>query len=423
MLTMIDAMGYRCLRDLRQALRPLQVLVGPNASGKTTFLDVVGFLSLVVSEGLEAAVERHTANPLDLVWSKSGSGFSLAIEAMLPDAARAYLHARDWDTVRYEVGVAVRPELEIESERLLVFRGLPAQQGTLEMFPAPPGRRAEPFALRLRQGAGRTVVNKVPGGNDNFYSETYKEAGKGWSVSYKLGRRRSALGNLPEDEEQFPAATWFKRLLETGVQTLMLNSLLLRRASPPGQGRGFKTDGSNLPWVVHRLELAASTSGAFASRLSDWVAHLRTALPDLETVRTVEREDDRHRYLVLRYRSGIEVPSWMASDGTLRLLALTLPAYVPELDGIFLVEEPENGIHPRAVETMFQSLSSVLGAQVLIATHSPIVLNLVDPKDVLCFAKDGDGATSVVSGERHPVLAGWRRETALGDLLAAGVLG
>ena len=92
----------------------------------------------------------------------------------------------------------------------------------------------------------------------------------------------------------------------------------------------------------------------------------------------------------------------MASDGTLRLLALTLPAYVPELDGIFLVEEPENGIHPRAVETMFQSLSSVLGAQVLIATHSPIVLNLVDPKDVLCFAKDGDGATSVVSGERHP---------------------
>ena len=42
------------------------------------------------------------------------------------------------------------------------------------------------------------------------------------------------------------------------------------------------------------------------------------------------RPEDRHRYVMIRYKNGIEVPSWALSDGTLRLLALTLLAYVPD---------------------------------------------------------------------------------------------
>jgi predicted ATPase len=145
-------------------------------------------------------------------------------------------------------------------------------------------------------------------------------------------------------------------------------------------------------------------------------------LPDLEAIRTVERPDDKHRHLMLRYRGGIEVPSWVVSDGTLRLLALTLPAYL-RLSGIYLIEEPENGIHPRAVETMYQSLSSVYDAQILLASHSPVILSLVEPRQLLCFAKDRDGATDIVRGSEHPMLKEWRGETDLSVLFASGVLG
>jgi predicted ATPase len=113
----------------------------------------------------------------------------------------------------------------------------------------------------------------------------------------------------------------------------------------------------------------------------------------------------------------------MASDGTLRLLALTLPAYLPELNGVFLIEEPENGIHPKAVETVFQSLSNVTEAQVLLATHSPIILSLVEPRQVLCFAKNDEGATDIVRGDEHPALSDWQEDPNLGVLFAAGVLG
>lgn len=136
------------------------------------------------------------------------------------------------------------------------------------------------------------------------------------------------------------------------------------------------------------------------------------------------RRADRHRYLMLRYGGGLDVPSWMASDGTLRLLALTLPAYLPDFTGVYLIEEPENGIHPRAVETLFQSLSSVYGAQILLATQSPVILSIVKLDQVLCFAKSPvDGATDIAAGPQHPALSDWRGETDLGVLFAGGVLG
>jgi len=67
MVTLIDALNFRCLRNIRQPLDRFHVLVGPNASGKTTFLDVIAFLGRVVADGLEAAVRERTASPQDLV--------------------------------------------------------------------------------------------------------------------------------------------------------------------------------------------------------------------------------------------------------------------------------------------------------------------------------------------------------------------
>lgn len=88
-------------------------------------------------------------------------------------------------------------------------------------------------------------------------------------------------------------------------------------------------------------------------RFRDWVAHLQTALPDLESVRVVERKDDRHRYLMLRYRGGLEIPSWMASDGTLRLLTLTLLAYLEGFRGIYLTKSRKTASIPAPLRACF----------------------------------------------------------------------
>jgi hypothetical protein len=48
---------------------------------------------------------------------------------------------------------------------------------------------------------------------------------------------------------------------------------------------------------------------------------------------------------------------------------------------------------------------------------------MAKPEEILCFARAESGATVIVPGDWHPVLKEWRREVALGDLLASGILG
>ena len=88
MITRIEALRRRCLGFVQQNLNGFQVLVGPNAPGKTTFLDVISFLSTLVSDGPESAIGDRTANFRDLLWMQDGNGFELAIEARIPDELR-----------------------------------------------------------------------------------------------------------------------------------------------------------------------------------------------------------------------------------------------------------------------------------------------------------------------------------------------
>ena len=133
MITQVEALNFRCLHYIRRPLRPFQVLVGPNASGKTTFLDVISLLGRLVSDGLEAAIRDRTENFEDLVWRRGhreqspaligehkgrvsldpstfvDEKFELAVEAAIPQEHRDKL-PREHDRVRYEVSLGVDPE-------------------------------------------------------------------------------------------------------------------------------------------------------------------------------------------------------------------------------------------------------------------------------------------------------------------------
>jgi len=382
-------------------------------------LDVIAFLQDLVSDGLDAALFHRTANPKDLLFRGRGDRFELAIEARIPPDIRRLLARPEVDAVRYEIAIGfdeTERHFEFKAETLLLKPALISEPRQRMFFPLPPPR-PDSLLTPPRTRGHKLVINKVAGGNDNFYSEVYPRSGRGWAPSFKLGPQKSALGNLPADERSLPVATWFQRYLLRGIQGLTLNSFAIRRPSEPRRSLGFFSDGSNLPWIVERLRRETP------ERYEAWMQHLRTALPDLRNISTLERPEDRHCYMIYEYSGGLRVPSWLVSDGTLRLTALTLPAYQGDFHGIYLIEEPENGIHPKAVTTMYDSLSSVYDAQVLLATHSPVLLNAAKMDDVLCFAKSDEGATDIVLGSEHPVLRQWQGHADLGTLLASGVLG
>ena len=391
-VTRIEALGYRSLRYVSQALGPFHVLVGPNASGKSSFLDVVAFLGDLVREGAEAAVQGdprfgiplRAPDGKQLSWMRQRDRFELAIELSIPPEQRAdqergrrHLPLRGGD--RCPGPAADRPERRCGSSLSRWSARFLSEDSFLDPLAAP-GSIVHVPRKHTPAGWKKVVSRGEEPERVMFQSET-----SGWNNPFRLESDKTALASLPEDEERFPVATWFRKVLAEGVQRLVLSSEDMRRPSPPGRSRGYLPDGSNLPHVVHALQEGNP------DRFAQWIQHVREALPDLKDITTHERDEDRHRYLVLRHASGLQAPSWLVSDGSLRLLALTLLAYLPDLSGIYLIEEPENGIHPRAVETVFQSLSSVYGAQVLLATHSPVVASMAEIAAILCFARTARG--------------------------------
>jgi len=422
MIILLEAKNYRSLKYISRPLDSFHVLIGANATGKSTLLDVIKFLSDVINLGIDRSIQERGAHFDELTFAAKGGDIEFAVEVKLPQYISDKFIEKKFSSIRYELKIGKQNDtfensIKEENVFLLTSTAKFKNETSILKLQFPEFAETENSVLvnKFKPKQSKRVISKKQGGNDNFYVETYERSGKGWIPSFKLGIKKSALGNLPEDETKFPASTWLKSFLEQGVQMFILNSLLIRKPSPPGQSNLFKTDGSNLPWVIHNLSKDKK-------RYKQWIEHIQTALPEILEISTIERLEDKHRYIKIKYINGIEVPSWLVSDGTLRLLALTITAYINLLPGIILIEEPENGIHPKAIECVYQSLSSLYSAQILLATHSPVILSLIKPKDLLCFAKTPQGITDIVSGIEHPQLSDWKGNPNLYLLFASGIL-
>ena len=420
MITKIEAVNFRCLRAVSQSLGRFHVVAGPNGSGKSTFFEVPKLLAAFGRGGLDAFLDAAQAREFEeLLFRGKGRAFELAVEMAVPPniLEEDPLGPR---VIRYEVRIGLKEDDEAGSpprilqENLWLLpkseAALRAERVQMELeFPSPSN---ELFAIIHekvpKQSRWRTVAKKTGTGNSYFKAETTK-----WNLQIRNAANESALRSLPSDE-RFPVANWFRDQLFEGAFHLALKSESMRQASPPLKKAGFASDGSNLPHLVAALPDTMAGKRA-------WIEHIQTVLP-ISDVRVITMQENNSKYLVVIDQNGARIPAWHLSDGTLRLLALTLLPYIPQCSSVFFIEEPENGIHPQAVEAVFQSLSSVYEGQVMVATHSPVMVGLCEPAQLLCFSKTKTGETDVLTGDKHPMLRDWKQGLPLARLYAAGIL-
>ncbi|MEW9531731.1 AAA family ATPase [Microbispora sp. NPDC049125] len=429
MITRIEVYGYRCFAKLSIGLDRYHVLAGTNGAGKTTLLDIPTLLGELLSErrASTAFLERQRRDVparattiTELLHKGQGNAFAFAIEARLPDdvvetlaeTSRAEFTQRVPTHLRYELRLGAYPrELAVADEHLFLFSDRGDRPAAGEF---PQGNATSGTALSSTEW--QPVILREVGEATRFLHETTTQGSDIPPLRVPPGQL--ALGAVPADPAMFPAALWFASLLREGVVFFSPDWNALRRPAPPGGPKRLEPSGVNVPWLA--LDLQASDPERFAS----WIDHVRTALPQVEHIEVIEREEDHHAYFAVEYAGGYRVTSSGLSEGTLRILALTLLPYLDSaaLPTLLVTEEPENGIHPRAIETVVQSLSSLYDSQVWVSTHSPIVLAHTDLPDVLAARLDGSGGVSIIRGDRHPQLRDWQGSLDIGTLFAAGVL-
>ena len=287
-------------------------------------------------------------------------------------------------------GAAVTPEIRAE----LAFE---TEDGRLD------------YAFRLVSGARDILL---------FAEERFRLSAPGteapW-VSLGAGHRESGLLRASDG-----AARAILDMLHRTVIYQFHNTsdtARIRRRWGVGDGLALKADGGNLAPLL--LRLRTSRRGAY-DRIVETVRQIAPFFADFHL------EPDQGTML-LQWRernSDIVFGPHQASDGMLRTMALVALLLQPieDLPSLLILDEPELGLHPYAINIvagLFRSAST--HAEVLLATQSTTFLDLFEPEEIIVV--DRRDRESHMRHLDPDGLAGWLEEYSIGELWEKNVLG
>ncbi len=129
---------------------------------------------------------------------------------------------------------------------------------------------------------------------------------------------------------------------------------------------------------------------------------LRLLVPNIQRISLPRGKDQTFSLQLIDKYSENHIPTSDISDGTLRILAFLTALYQEDTPSVICFEEIENGVHPWLLHKMMEllklvSTEGITGkpVQVLITTHSPVLLNYVEPHQVRAVELDNEGKTQV----------------------------
>ena len=181
----------------------------------------------------------------------------------------------------------------------------------------------------------------------------------------------------------------------------------------------LRSDGGNLAAVLYRLRDEDLRRYEYICR------QIARVLPVFEAF---DIEEDYGRVL-LRWRAsdtGQTIGAHLTSDGSLRFFALATLLNLPPaaLPAVMLLDEPELGLHPSAVDLVARMIRA-LGAdrQVIAATQSPLLVDAFELESVIVVETDGSRSLLKTLPTGDAVWQEWLEEYSVGQLWEKNLLG
>lgn len=354
MITRLHIQNYKALRDVSLDLTPIHVLIGPNDSGKTSVLEAVAALSRSVDYPLAEAF----AGPWDggmLVW-RGESERPVTLSATVEQPALSFEYRL---SVRFP---AAGREVRMESESVSIPADSPPKEQTHRGAIKSTICRIVKFNAEATQDE-RTIANSV---YDALSGVHY----------YRWNPRLLALPVAPDSKRQY-------RMDPSGFGlALCLDDIL-----------GFdRTLFGNLEDRFRRVFPQVKSI-----KLKPEPAY-RAPSNETEPVPMLDRADGKGIHFELE-GGGALVPAAQVSDGMILVLGYLTVLNLPNPPRILLVEEPENGVHPRRLKEVLEILRELASeqshSQVVLTTHSPYVVDQFPPEEVTICQKSSDGSVAV----------------------------
>ena len=365
-------------------LQPLNVLIGPNASGKSNFIEVLELLRATPTDF--AAAIRDGGGATEWLWK----------------------------------GDDQRPTIEVETGRFLMigqplryrlsFTTIGSRVNIIDEAvekATPPGVKSY-FYYMFQQG--RPVINirvRTPGGRTGKRKLQWDERSPDQSV---LSQRK--------DPDLYPELYWLGRWFQS-IQTFREWTFGRYGALRQPQRADLLEhwllpDSSNLALVLNQIE---HKSGPIFNQ------YLQRFFPRFERMSTLISGGTVQFYL---HESGFRtpIPATRLSDGTIRFIALLATLLAPDPPPLVCIEEPELGLHPDAVALLADLLvEASQRMQLVVTTHSDALVSALTNQPAAIVACERPGAGTVLRRLDPEKLAHWLDDYLLGDLWRMGELG
>jgi len=415
-LTRLHVHGFKNLLDFQLDFHPFNCIAGPNGVGKSNIFDVIRFLSFLADHTLmDAALKLRESDPetadiSDIFWN-GGSNWRPTIKItaeMIVDGHVRDDFGRQADAtstyLQYTVHIGYRPPtdehflgaLTLEHESLEHIKKADAVHRLTFAHSASAFR--DPLIWNYRKSSSGYISTHTT--RDQITEIHIHQDGGSRGGPSKIPAH-SAPGTVigTTNTVDTPTILAAKREMHSW-RLLALEPTAMRRVDRFHSPSRVATDGSHLPATLYRLAQSEQSeeephSSHDPTRI---YAHLTSRLAAIIPVRDIRVErDDSRRILTLLAREshGEFLPARSLSDGTLRFLALCVILFDTEFRGALCMEEPENGIHPGRIKSMVELLRDIavdptepVGEdnplrQVIVATHSPLFVQLQNPDEVI----------------------------------------
>lgn len=388
--------NYRVLRDITlgklwntrdsKPLMPMTAVIGKNGVGKSTIFDAFGFLADCLKGGVEEACDSRGRGGFERIRSQ-GQKNGIEFEIYYKEDGNAR-------PITYELSI----DLD-SSERPYVTKERLRQR-----------RRGQdkgwPFSfLMLNEGRGIAWKGEEEGKKveedkefDLFKLIEKIKTGEAEAESKETevveldDKRRlgiATLGSL----KQHPRISAFRRFIE-GWYLSYFTPDAARSLPLAGPQKHLNIHGDNLGNVVQFMERE------HPKRFQSILERISRKIPGINQISTERSPDGR---LLLRFNDkGFTDPFYaqQMSDGTLKVFAYLLLLEDPSPPPFLCIEEPENGLYHKLLETLAQEFREHAtgrkgGSQVFITTHQPYFVDALSPKEVWVLEKGVDGFSQI----------------------------
>lgn len=398
--------NFRALKDVTlgklwnsqdsKPLTPMTAVIGKNGVGKSTLFDAFGFLADCLKSGVEEACDARGRGGFEKIRSQGESG-PIEFEVYYKQDGNAR-------PITYELAI----DLD-ETGRPYVLKERLRQRRKGQ-------KHGWPFSfLILNRGKGvvwrgDTLGHQIDEGEDDSDPNTlieriilqYSQEESKETDVVELEDKRilgiTTLGSL----KQHPRISAFRRFI--GGWYLSYFTPDAARGLPlAGPQKHLNIHGDNLGNVVQYMERE------HPKRFQSILKRIATKIPGIDKIETEKTPDGR---VLLRFNDrGFEDPFYaqQMSDGTLKVFAYLLLLEDPTPPPFLCIEEPENGLYHKLLESLAQEFREHAtgrkgGSQVFVTTHQPYFVDALEPKEVWILEKGFDGFSTIRRASADPVV-------------------